>query len=76
MANDSVTRVQAVELGAAHKAFDVSLPQLGPYRAAFSPNGRYMAMAGAKGHLALTDWSRMYTACEVQVRVLHAADAG
>lgn len=59
---------QAVELGAASKAFDLALPHLGPYRVAFSRSGRWLAMAGGKGHLALTDWSRMYTACEVQVR--------
>ena len=60
--------MQAVETRAASKAFDVSLPQLGPYRVSFAPSGRYLAMGGEKGHLALTDWSRMFTACEVQVR--------
>ena len=60
--------MQEVERGAANKAYDLHLPQLGPYHISFSRNGRYMAMGGAKGHLALTDWSRMYTACEVQVR--------
>ena len=60
--------LQAVELGAASKAFDVQLPQLGPYKVSFSRSGRWLAMSGEKGHLALTDWSRMYTACEVQVR--------
>jgi U3 small nucleolar RNA-associated protein 7 len=59
--------MQAVETRAANKAFDISLPQLGPYRAAFSRSGRWLVMGGARGHLALTDWSRMYSACEVQV---------
>ena len=60
--------VQGVEQGAANKAMDLSLPTLGPYRVAFARSGRYVAVAGRKGHLALTDWARMYTACEVQVR--------
>jgi U3 small nucleolar RNA-associated protein 7 len=60
--------MQVVDRGAAHKAFDISLPALGPYCLSFTRSGRYVAIAGAKGHLALMDWSRMYTACEVQVR--------
>ena len=60
--------MQAVDQGAANKAIDISMPALAPYKLSFSRSGRYMAMAGRKGHLALTDWSRMYMACEVQVK--------
>ena len=31
-----------VEVGAARKAFDLQLPDLGPYRVDFTRNGRYM----------------------------------
>ncbi|PSC71469.1 WD40 repeat [Micractinium conductrix] len=60
--------VQAVEVGAARKAFDLSLPQLGPYSLAFTRSGRHMLLAGRKGHLALMDWQRSRLVCEVQVR--------
>ena len=59
---------QAVEVGAARKAFDLSLPQLGPYSLAFTRSGRHMLLAGRKGHLALMDWQRSRLVCEVQVR--------
>ena len=31
-----------VEVGAARKAFDLQLPDLGPYRVDFTRNGRFM----------------------------------
>lgn len=60
--------LQAVEAGAARKAFDLSLPQLGPYTLGFTRSGRHMLLAGRKGHLALMDWQRSRLICEVQVR--------
>lgn len=57
-----------MEQGAAQKAFDLSLPTLGPYHHAFSRDGRCLVLCGEKGHLALLDWQRMHTLCEVQVR--------
>ncbi len=62
------TAPQAVEAGAARKAFDLSLPQLGPYTLSFTRSGRHMLLAGRKGHLALMDWQRSRLICEVQVR--------
>lgn len=59
---------QAVELGAGRKAFDLSLPQLGPYRLDFNRSGRMLLLGGRKGHLAMLDWQRRQLACEVQVR--------
>jgi len=56
-----------VEAGAARKAFDLSLPQLGPYGLDFSRSGRHVLLAGRKGHLALMDWQRHRLICEVQV---------
>ncbi|KAJ9533766.1 hypothetical protein QJQ45_026853 [Haematococcus lacustris] len=58
----------AVELGAARKLFELRLPDLGPYRLAFTRNGRHCALAGALGHLAVMDWQRQQLVCEVQVR--------
>ncbi|KAL4457883.1 hypothetical protein ABPG75_012748 [Micractinium tetrahymenae] len=60
--------VDAGEAGAARKAFDLSLPQLGPYSLDFTRSGRHMLLAGRKGHLALMDWQRSRLVCEVQVR--------
>ena len=57
-----------VEVGAAQKAFDIKLPDLGPYSLDFTRNGRFMLLGGRKGHLALMDWSRQHLVCEVQVR--------
>lgn len=68
--------LQAVEAGAARKAFDLSLPQLGPYRLDFTRSGRHMLLAGRKGHLALVDWQRSRLICEVQVRGVSAGLVG
>ncbi|GLC43907.1 hypothetical protein PLESTB_000921800 [Pleodorina starrii] len=60
--------VQAVDVSAAAKAFDLSLPELGPYNLTFTRNGRYMLLGGRLGHLALMDWQRSHLVCEVQVK--------
>ncbi len=56
-----------VEAGVSRKAFDLKLDQLGPYNVAFTRSGRHMLLGGRKGHLALMDWQRMHSVCEVQV---------
>jgi U3 small nucleolar RNA-associated protein 7 len=43
------------ERGAARGAFDWTLPDLGPYAVDYSPSGRHLLLAGARGHLALAD---------------------
>ena len=60
--------VREVEVGATRKAFDISLPQLGPYRVDITRNGRHLLLGGRRGHLALLDWQRFHTVCEVQVK--------
>ncbi|GLI58833.1 hypothetical protein VaNZ11_000597 [Volvox africanus] len=60
--------VQAVDVTAARKAFDLSLPELGPYKLNFTRNGRFMLLGGSLGHLAIMDWQRAHLVCEVQVR--------
>lgn len=62
-----------MEEGAARRAFDLSLPALGPYNLDFSRSGRHLLLAGRKGHLALMDWQRSRLICEVQVRRRGAA---
>ncbi len=59
--------VQAAEVGAARKVFDLSLTELGPYSLDFTRSGRYLALAGRKGHLALMDWQRGKLITEIQV---------
>jgi U3 small nucleolar RNA-associated protein 7 len=66
----------AVEAGAARKAFDLQLDQLGPYCLDFSSSGRHMLLAGRKGHLAMLDWHRSRLICEVQVRLCMRDGAG
>lgn len=55
-------------MGAGRKVFDLALTELGPYSLAFTRSGRFLALAGRKGHLAVLDWQRRQLACEVQVR--------
>lgn len=59
---------QHVAIGAAQKAFDVKLPDLGPYKVKFTRNGRFLLIGGTRGHLALMDWSRSHLVCEMQVK--------
>lgn len=60
--------VKNVDVGAARKAFDLTLNELGPYSVDFSHSGKYLAMAGEKGHLAVLDWQQSRLISEVQVR--------
>lgn len=62
--------VAAVEQGAARKAFDLSLPDLGPYRCTYSRAGRHMLLGGEKGHLAVMEWQSGHLTCEVQVGLI------
>lgn len=57
-----------MEGGAARKAFDLALGDLGPYSLAFTRSGRFAALAGRRGHLALLDWLRLSIVCELQVQ--------
>lgn len=59
--------MQVLDTGAARKAFDLSLTELGPYSLDFTRSGRYMLLGGQRGHLAMMDWQRSRLVCEVQV---------
>ena len=60
--------VQAAPTGVQHKVFDLNLSELGPYRLDFSRSGRHAVIGGRKGHIALMDWEKLSTVCEIQVR--------
>ncbi|CAG9463140.1 unnamed protein product [Pedinophyceae sp. YPF-701] len=60
--------VPEVGAGAAKLALDISLPQLGPYRCAFTRDGTTMVLGGRKGHLASMRWKEGRLNTEVQVR--------
>lgn len=48
--------------------FQLVLAALGPYTLDFTSSGRYMAVAGRKGHLALMDMKNLSLIKELQVR--------
>ncbi|KAJ3676433.1 hypothetical protein LUZ60_003845 [Juncus effusus] len=60
--------VKEVDLRSAGKAFDMILPDLGPYTINYLPNGRYVLLAGRKGHLAMIDALNLNLVKEFQVR--------
>ncbi|KAK9161798.1 hypothetical protein Syun_008139 [Stephania yunnanensis] len=60
--------IQEVDILSSRKAFDMILPDLGPYTLDYTSNGRYMAVAGRKGHLAIIDMHSMDLIKEMQVR--------
>eukprot|EP00873_Tetraselmis_striata_P008187 jgi/Tetstr1/428451/TSEL_018464.t1 len=60
--------VAAVEAGAAAKAVDLRLPELGPYAVDYTPSGRHLVLGGQKGHLAVLDALKCGVLCEEQVR--------
>uniref|UniRef100_A0A7S2JLM7 BING4 C-terminal domain-containing protein n=1 Tax=Cyanoptyche gloeocystis TaxID=77922 RepID=A0A7S2JLM7_9EUKA len=56
-----------VDVTTARKMFDLSLP-LGPYNVDFTRNGRFMVIAGRKGHVAVMDWSSGQLSSEMQLQ--------
>ncbi|GJP41152.1 hypothetical protein CLOM_g832 [Closterium sp. NIES-68] len=60
--------VQHVGASSRRAAFDLKLTELGPYKAAYSLNGRSLLLGGRKGHLAVVDWRRCNVTTEIQVR--------
>ena len=48
-------------------SFPSTCAELGPYTLDFTPNGRYMAAAGRKGHLAIVDMKTLNLIKEIQV---------
>lgn len=56
-----------VDLVTSGKIFSLSLPKFGPYCHAYSRNGRYLLLGGAKGHVALIDWQKNELKCELNL---------
>ncbi|KAE8701322.1 sterol 3-beta-glucosyltransferase UGT80B1-like [Hibiscus syriacus] len=57
-----------VDILSSRNQYDIVLPELGPYTLDFTSNGRYMAAAGRKGHLAIIDMKTLNLIKEIQVR--------
>ncbi|XWS47458.1 hypothetical protein CRYUN_Cryun14cG0153700 [Craigia yunnanensis] len=55
-----------VDILSSRNQYDIVLPELGPYTLDFTPNGRYMAAAGRKGHLAIVDMKTLNLIKEIQ----------
>ncbi|CAK9159639.1 unnamed protein product [Ilex paraguariensis] len=58
-----------VDILSSRNQYDIVLPELGPYTLDFTSSGRYMAVAGRKGHLAIIDMKNMGLMKELQVPV-------
>lgn len=59
---------QEVDILSSRSQYDIVLPDFGPYNLDFTASGRYMALAGRKGHLAILDMKNMSLIKELQVR--------
>ncbi|KAJ0988769.1 hypothetical protein J5N97_007125 [Dioscorea zingiberensis] len=57
-----------VDVNSSRKAFDMILPELGPYTMKYTSNGRYLVLGGRKGHLGLIDMLSFDLVKEFQVR--------
>ncbi|WCJ28786.1 Transducin/WD40 repeat-like superfamily protein [Euphorbia peplus] len=57
-----------VDILSSKNQHDIVLPDLGPYTLDFTSSGRYMAVAGRKGHLAVVDMKNVNLIKEMQVR--------
>lgn len=57
-----------VDILSTRNQYDIVLPDFGPYTLDFTSSGRYMALAGRKGHLGILDMKNMALIKEFQVR--------
>ncbi|XP_059666004.1 probable U3 small nucleolar RNA-associated protein 7 [Cornus florida] len=57
-----------IDISSSKNQYDIVLPELGPYTLDFTSSGRFMAVAGRKGHLAIIDMKNMGLIKEFQVR--------
>ncbi|CAI8603974.1 unnamed protein product [Vicia faba] len=62
------TIAREVDILSSRNQYDITLPELGPYTLDFTPSGRYMAVGGRKGHLAIVDMMNLSLIRELQVR--------
>eukprot|EP00457_Paulinella_chromatophora_P003678 gb/GEZN01003686.1/.p1 GENE.gb/GEZN01003686.1/~~gb/GEZN01003686.1/.p1 ORF type:complete len:626 (-),score=104.09 gb/GEZN01003686.1/:169-2046(-) len=52
----------------AKKIFSLDLPTYGPYKLDYTQNGRWLLLAGRRGHTVLMDWMEMKLSTELQLR--------
>ncbi|EMC96511.1 hypothetical protein BAUCODRAFT_33869 [Baudoinia panamericana UAMH 10762] len=52
----------------AKKSFELKLDGLGPYTCDYTRNGKYLLLAGRKGHVATMDWRGGKLGCELQLQ--------
>ena len=57
-----------VDIEVASKGIDLRLEGLGPYSADFTRNGRWLLLAGRKGHVSTMDWRAGKLGCELQLQ--------
>eukprot|EP00940_MAST-03C_sp_MAST-3C-sp2_P002347 g2347.t1 len=58
----------AVDEQSSHNVFDLKLETFGPYRVAYTRNGRFMLLSGEKGHTAMMDCQTFRTKTELHLR--------
>ncbi|KAL8277687.1 hypothetical protein RQP46_009960 [Phenoliferia psychrophenolica] len=60
--------VDSSAIGVAGKAFSLKLDEFGPYDLDYTRNGRHLAIAGRKGHVATFDWHSGRLHAELHLR--------
>lgn len=58
----------SVGQAAARKSFDLNLPDFGPYELDFTADGRNVAIAGRRGHVATFDWQTNRLGTELHLK--------
>ncbi|WJX13923.1 hypothetical protein P8452_04257 [Trifolium repens] len=56
------------DISSLRNQYDITLPEFGPYTLDFTSSGRYMALGGRKGHLAIVDMMNLSLIRDFQVR--------
>lgn len=60
--------VREVGTSSAAKRFDLKMENMGPYKVDYTRNGRHLAIASAKGHIATFDWQTGTLHSEIQLK--------
>lgn len=60
--------LDASAVNVAAKSFSLKLDEFGPYTADYTRNGRHLALAGRKGHVATFDWHTGKLHTELQLK--------
>ncbi|KAJ3389790.1 Small subunit (SSU) processome component [Entophlyctis sp. JEL0112] len=59
--------VENVDANTQQKAFDLKLPEFGPYAVDYTRNGRHLLIGGRKGHVATFDWVQKILGTELHL---------